>query len=63
VGKGDGVKVGFSNEIGELSFVFSADELREAQKILEMFGWVGDENVGRIMEMVEGWAQAVEHRQ
>lgn len=57
------MNVGFNNANGELVFVFSADELREAQKIIEMFGWQGNEEVDRILEQVELWATTMEKRQ
>lgn len=57
------MKIGFDNSVGQLTFTFEADELREAQKLLELFDGQGDENVARILEVVELWAQTMEHRQ
>lgn len=57
------MKISFENGNGELTFVFAADELREGQKIIELFEWTGDADVARIMQLVEAWVQMMEHRQ
>lgn len=57
------MQIGFDNSSGTLQFVFPADELREAQKILDLFGWQGDADVDEIMTLVEAWAESMEHLQ
>jgi hypothetical protein len=55
--------IGFDNTTGTLQFVFTAEELREAQQLLEMFGGEGDADVDQIIQQVEMWATTMEHKQ
>jgi len=57
------MNIGFDNSSGTLQFVFPADELREAQKILDLFGWQGDAEVDEILTLVEAWAESMEKMQ
>lgn len=57
------MNIGFNNDIGELVLIFSANELRVAQQLLETFGWRGDESVDRILQLVELWATTMEKLQ
>jgi len=57
------MQIGFDNSSGTLQFVFPADELREAQKILDLFGWQGDAEVDEILTLVEAWAESMEKMQ
>jgi hypothetical protein len=55
--------VAFDNNTGTIQFQFPAEELGEAQKILEMFGWEGDADVDNILGMVDKWILAMENPQ
>lgn len=56
------MQVGFDNGTGQLTLVFEADELREAQKIVEMFHGESPE-LDQIERLVDGWVKLMERRQ
>jgi hypothetical protein len=57
------MQIGFDNTTGNTQFVFPAEELREVQKIIEMFGWEGDADVDNILGMIDKWVAAMENPQ